>query len=176
VEGRRLKSGAVASVPAGLFLLLLGLYLLDRANGLAHAGKKDPLAGIVAWVPLMAGIIGLGNGLVQLRTSWRESIRPAAAPTTADIDNAKDVLASQPRWPHREHGERLLCAEGMPPDTSRALVCRGGVLPILDGLDELPGDARADILSALNRSMSGGRPTDPHLSHDPVRGVGRGGR
>ncbi|GAA2078830.1 NACHT domain-containing protein [Actinomadura alba] len=48
-----------------------------------------------------------------------------------------------------------LRAEGMPPDTPRTLAYRGEVLPVLDGLDELSDETRADILAALNRSMSG---------------------
>jgi hypothetical protein len=273
MERRRVKSGAVVSVLAGLFLLGLGLGLFRWASGLREAGHTNPFSGILAWVSLAASIIGLGNGLVQLLASWRKSTRPAAAPTTADIDKAKDILAglvmeqwmeetilrslADPEpipvpWRSTEHEELMdhprliaqgevafpslgghianmvndfralrcrrlvilggpgtgkttlavqlliellrtrvaeepvpvllpaarwdtnvhphvhdwlaacletdypaLCAEGMAPHTSRTLVCRGGVLPILDGLDELPGDARADILTALNRSMSG---------------------
>lgn len=46
-----------------------------------------------------------------------------------------------------------LLAENFGPDTSETLVHRGEVLPIIDGLDELPVGARADILAALNRTM-----------------------
>jgi hypothetical protein len=82
-------------------------------------------------------------------------------------DEPVPVLLSAARWDTKAHPQirdwlakcldmdyPALCAEGMPPNTSRTLVNRGGVLPILDGLDELPGDARADMLAALNRSMS----------------------
>jgi hypothetical protein len=37
----------------------------------------------------------------------------------------------------------------------RTLAARGHLLPVLDGLDELPGHARARVIAALNRSMSG---------------------
>lgn len=46
-----------------------------------------------------------------------------------------------------------LHAEETGPDATRTLATRGEVLPVLDGLDELPGEARAGILAALNRSM-----------------------
>lgn len=38
-------------------------------------------------------------------------------------------------------------------DTARALVERGKILPILDGLDELPVTLRADIVTALNDAV-----------------------
>jgi len=37
----------------------------------------------------------------------------------------------------------------------RTLAARSHILPVLDGLDELPGNARARMITALNRSMSG---------------------
>ncbi|RGA06328.1 NACHT domain-containing protein [Microbispora triticiradicis] len=40
------------------------------------------------------------------------------------------------------------------PDAARTLVGRGHILPILDGLDELPGDARASAIAALNGSLA----------------------
>ncbi len=40
------------------------------------------------------------------------------------------------------------------PDAARTLVDRGHILPILDGLDELPGDARAAAITALNGSLA----------------------
>ncbi|GLX00245.1 NACHT domain-containing protein [Microtetraspora sp. NBRC 16547] len=76
------------------------------------------------------------------------------------------VLLSATRWNTETHprlqdwlAECLgmdypaLHAEGFGPDTARALATRSEVLPILDGLDELPAEARAGILTALNRSM-----------------------
>jgi hypothetical protein len=37
----------------------------------------------------------------------------------------------------------------------RALTARGHILPILDGLDELPPTAQATVITALNRSLGG---------------------
>ncbi|MFB4280331.1 MULTISPECIES: NACHT domain-containing protein [unclassified Nonomuraea] len=76
------------------------------------------------------------------------------------------VLLSAARWDDRVH-PRLqdwlakslamdypaLRAEGLGPDIPETLVARGEVLPVIDGLDELPDHARADMLAALNRSM-----------------------
>ncbi|MFC4116677.1 NACHT domain-containing protein [Nonomuraea zeae] len=77
------------------------------------------------------------------------------------------VLLSAARWDDRVHprlqdwlAESLaldypaLRAEGLGPDIPHALVARGEVLPVIDGLDELPQHARADMLAALIRSMS----------------------
>ncbi|MEU4226376.1 NACHT domain-containing protein [Nonomuraea sp. NPDC026600] len=76
------------------------------------------------------------------------------------------VLLSAVRWNDRVH-PRLqdwlaaslaadypaLRAEGLGTDIPETLVARGEVLPVIDGLDELPEAARADMLTALNRSM-----------------------
>ncbi|MBF8193573.1 NACHT domain-containing protein, partial [Nonomuraea sp. K274] len=76
------------------------------------------------------------------------------------------VLLSASRWDDRVH-PRLqdwlaaslamdypaLRAEGLGPDIPETLVARGEILPVIDGLDELPGHARAGMLTALNRSM-----------------------
>lgn len=76
------------------------------------------------------------------------------------------VLLSAARWDAEVHprlqewlGDCLavdypaLAAAGFGPDTAKTLAVRGEVLPILDGLDELPGQARAGVLLALNHSM-----------------------
>ncbi|MER6000737.1 NACHT domain-containing protein [Nonomuraea angiospora] len=76
------------------------------------------------------------------------------------------VLVSAARWDDRVH-PRLqdwladslatdypaLCAASLGPDVPETLVARGEVLPVIHGLDELPGAARADMLTELNRSM-----------------------
>ncbi|WP_271220426.1 NACHT domain-containing protein [Streptosporangium carneum] len=77
------------------------------------------------------------------------------------------VLLSAARWDVDKHSELhewlrsclasdypALCAEELGPNLPRALATRGEVLPVLDGLDELPTKARSRILLALNRSMS----------------------
>ncbi|GII96784.1 NACHT domain-containing protein [Sinosporangium siamense] len=46
-----------------------------------------------------------------------------------------------------------LRAESLGSDIPETLVARGEVLPVIDGLDELPGSARVDMLTTLNRSM-----------------------
>ncbi|SDK79026.1 NACHT domain-containing protein [Nonomuraea jiangxiensis] len=76
------------------------------------------------------------------------------------------VLLSASRWDDRVHprlqdwlAESLamdypaLRAEGLGPGIPEALVARGEVLPVIDGVDELHDSARADLLGALNRSM-----------------------
>jgi hypothetical protein len=48
-----------------------------------------------------------------------------------------------------------LRSPGLGADVVRALTGRGQVLPILDGLDELPPPARAKVITALNSSLGG---------------------
>lgn len=48
-----------------------------------------------------------------------------------------------------------LRATGLGPDAPTTLAARGHVLPVLDGLDELPPPAQAAAITALNRSLSG---------------------
>ncbi|WP_433239597.1 NACHT domain-containing protein [Streptosporangium sp. CA-135522] len=76
------------------------------------------------------------------------------------------VLLSAARWDTKTHpwlqdwltacvdmDYPALRAEGLAPDIPRTLAARSEVLPVLDGLDELPAAARRDILRALNQSM-----------------------
>ncbi|MEV4111263.1 NACHT domain-containing protein [Nonomuraea sp. NPDC049695] len=85
---------------------------------------------------------------------------------TREPEEPIPVLLSAARWDDRVH-RRLqdwlaaslamdypaLCTEGLGVDMPDTLVARGEVLPVIDGLDELPDTARADMLTALNRSM-----------------------
>lgn len=48
-----------------------------------------------------------------------------------------------------------LRATALGDDCPRVLAARGHLLPVLDGLDELPGPARARVVVALNRSLGG---------------------
>ncbi|GAA1627014.1 NACHT domain-containing protein [Nonomuraea maheshkhaliensis] len=87
---------------------------------------------------------------------------------TREPDEPVPVLLSAARWDDREH-PRLqgwlaaslaldypaLRAEELGTDIPETLVARGEILPVIDGLDELPDHARADLLTALNRSMCG---------------------
>jgi hypothetical protein len=48
-----------------------------------------------------------------------------------------------------------LRATGLGPGAPAILAARGQILPVLDGLDELPPPAQAAVITALNRSLSG---------------------
>ncbi|MEV0165585.1 NACHT domain-containing protein [Nonomuraea fuscirosea] len=87
---------------------------------------------------------------------------------TREPDEPVPVLLSAARWDDRAH-PRLqdwlaaslamdypaLHAAELGTDIPETLVARGEILPVVDGLDELPDHARADLLAALNRSMCG---------------------
>ncbi|HEX2317018.1 MAG TPA: NACHT domain-containing protein, partial [Thermomonospora sp.] len=53
-------------------------------------------------------------------------------------------------------GHPVLRAPALGEDMPRLLAVRGQILPVLDGLDELPGPARATVIRALNRSLADG--------------------
>ncbi|TYB61356.1 NACHT domain-containing protein [Nonomuraea sp. PA05] len=76
------------------------------------------------------------------------------------------VLVSAARWDERAHPRMqdwlasflamdypALRADALGPGIPEALAARGELLPVIDGLDELPEHARTDMLRALNRSM-----------------------
>jgi hypothetical protein len=55
-----------------------------------------------------------------------------------------------------ERGYPALSAPALGQDLPRLLALRGQILPVLDGLDELPGPAQAAVIGALNRSLADG--------------------
>ncbi|MGW4523910.1 BTAD domain-containing putative transcriptional regulator [Amycolatopsis sp. NPDC004378] len=80
------------------------------------------------------------------------------------------VLLSLASWdPRRDHLDRwlagrladnhpaLLNARQYGPDAPTKLVLGGHVVPVLDGLDEMPADLRVTALDALDQTMSVGR-------------------
>jgi DNA-binding SARP family transcriptional activator len=86
-------------------------------------------------------------------------------------DEQIPVLLSLSTWdPHREHLDtwfaRRLVEEypglantgSYGRDTATRLVLAGRVIPVLDGLDEMPTSLRAAAIDALDRAVAGGRP------------------
>lgn len=59
-------------------------------------------------------------------------------------------------WLARRLGETYpaLRAADFGPGVARAMVAQGRVLPVLDGLDELPAPVRPDALAALNAALT----------------------
>ncbi|MFC4032302.1 BTAD domain-containing putative transcriptional regulator [Streptomyces polygonati] len=81
------------------------------------------------------------------------------------------VLVPLSSWdPHREHLHTWLArklveeypgldnAAAYGPDAAVRLVTEGRVLPVLDGLDEMPPALHAPAIDALDQALSGGRP------------------
>ncbi|MDF5758239.1 NACHT domain-containing protein [Spongiactinospora sp. TRM90649] len=91
-----------------------------------------------------------------------ELLRPAGR----DPDEPVPVLLTLTGWDTVEHprlhdwlAARLaetypaLRSPAFGPGAARALAARGEILPVLDGLDELPPQARERVVTALNRSL-----------------------
>ncbi|GAA4626965.1 NACHT domain-containing protein [Actinoallomurus vinaceus] len=87
---------------------------------------------------------------------------------TRTPDEPIPVLLPAADWDTDQHArlqdwvtERLLRdypalrAPGLGVDVGRALAARGHILPVLDGLDELPSAAQTKTVSALNHSLGG---------------------
>ncbi|WP_431931926.1 NACHT domain-containing protein [Nonomuraea jabiensis] len=257
------------SVVLGVLLLILATLTLTVPG---HLPKNLGItAGAANFLAAVMGAIGLGNGLVQFLSWWRKRGAAVAAPTSAEVATAKDILSglvtqqwrdetvlrslcdpepmplpwhsterreladrpeiiakgtvafpgldvhiadmarnfrslrcrrlvilggpgtgkttlavqlvlellrtrepqepvpvllSAARWDDRVYGRLqdwlaaslaldypALRAEGLGMDMPETLVARGEVLPVIDGLDELPDTARADMLTTLNRSL-----------------------
>ncbi|WP_176993710.1 NACHT domain-containing protein [Nonomuraea jiangxiensis] len=74
---------------------------------------------------------------------------PLAAWDAGTYPRLHDWLAAR-----LEQDYPALNAAELGPEVAAALVRRGRVLPVLDGLDELPDAARANVVTALNRSLA----------------------
>ncbi|WP_033262395.1 BTAD domain-containing putative transcriptional regulator [Amycolatopsis vancoresmycina] len=130
-------------------------------------GDLDDIAGAFAALPLpqlvVLGEPGSGKSVLALvLTLELLRVRAPGAPVP--------VLLSLASWdPRREHLDRWLAgrlAENHPAllnpreygrDAPTRLVLGGHVLPVLDGLDELPPDLRVAALDALDQTMAVGR-------------------
>ncbi len=130
-------------------------------------GDLDDIAGTFTALPVpqlvVLGEPGSGKSVLALMLTL-ELLR-ARAP-----GGPVPVLLSLASWdPRRDHLDRwlaarladdhpaLLNAREYGRDAPTRLVLGGHVLPVLDGLDEMPADLRAAALDALDQTMGGGR-------------------
>ncbi|MEV6638717.1 BTAD domain-containing putative transcriptional regulator [Amycolatopsis sp. NPDC051371] len=138
-----------------------------RAGKPARRGDLDDIAETFAALPerqlVVLGDPGSGKSVLALMLTL-ELLRTRTPGTPVP------VLLSLASWdPRREHLDRWLAgrlAENHPallnareygPGAPTRLVLGGHVVPILDGLDEMPTDLRAAALDALDQTMAVGR-------------------
>ncbi|MEV7095045.1 BTAD domain-containing putative transcriptional regulator [Amycolatopsis sp. NPDC051045] len=133
----------------------------------ALRGDLDDIAETFAALPVpqlvVLGDPGSGKSVLALMLTL-ELLRTRAP------DTPVPVLLSLASWdPRREHLDRwlasrladnhpaLLNAREYGTDAPTRLVLGGHVVPVLDGLDEMPADLRAAALDALDQTMAVGR-------------------
>jgi len=133
----------------------------------ALRGDLDDIAETYAALPVSQLVVlgdpGSGKSVLALMLTL-ELLRARAPGTPVP------VLLSLASWdPRREHLDRwlagrladnhpaLLNAREYGPDAPTRLVLGGHVVPILDGLDEMPTDLRVAALDALDQTMAVGR-------------------
>ncbi|WP_410667714.1 BTAD domain-containing putative transcriptional regulator [Amycolatopsis sp. cmx-4-68] len=133
----------------------------------ALRGDLDAIAETFAGLPVRQLVVlgdpGSGKSVLALMLTL-ELLRTRAPGAPVP------VLLSLASWdPRREHLDRwlagrladnhpaLLNAREYGPGASTRLVLGGHVVPVLDGLDEMPADLRAAALDALDQTMSVGR-------------------
>lgn len=140
---------------------------LARPGKPALRGDLDDIAEAFAAVParqlVVLGDPGSGKSVLALMLTL-ELLRTRAPGTPVP------VLLSLASWdPRRDHLDRwlagrladnhpaLLNARQYGPDAPTRLVLGGHVVPVLDGLDEMPTDLRVAALDALDQTMAVGR-------------------
>jgi DNA-binding SARP family transcriptional activator len=133
----------------------------------ALRGDLDAIAETFAALPVRQLVVlgdpGSGKSVLALMLTL-ELLRTRAAGAPVP------VLLSLASWdPRREHLDRwlaarladnhpaLLNAREYGPDAPTRLVLGGHVVPVLDGLDEMPADLRVAALDALDQTMALGR-------------------
>ncbi|SED03022.1 DNA-binding transcriptional activator of the SARP family [Amycolatopsis tolypomycina] len=147
--------------------------IMLRWSAVARAGKRvlrgdlDDIAGTFAALPVRQLVVlgdpGSGKSVLALMLTL-ELLRTRAP------DDPVPVLLSLASWdPQREHLDSWLAgrlAENHPAllnareygaGAPTRLVLGGHVVPVLDGLDEMPADLRAAALDALDQTMAVGR-------------------
>lgn len=135
---------------------------------LSFAGRSDQMAALAERFRSLRRrrlvvLGGAGSGKTTLAV---QLVLELLRPNTRGADEPVPVLLSVAGWdteiyPRLQDWLAVRLADAYPalrapelgPDAAGALVRGGSVLPVLDGLDELPEVARAKVVTALNRSL-----------------------
>lgn len=122
----------------------------DRISELAAAFR-----GLTRRRLVIAGDPGMGKttlAVLLLRQLLQDPLPAEPIPVMVPLAGWDPATERFRDWLARGLAETYpaLCAPALGPDLPRALVTERRVLPILDGLDELPEPLRPQVLSALN--------------------------
>lgn len=139
------------------------------AEGLVFAGRSDRIEELVEQFGALSRrrlviLGGPGSGKTTLAVQLLLALLDTRAPTDRVpvlLTLAGWDLQTHPRlqdWVAARLGDDYPGLRAVHPDTPRALVDRGMVLAVLDGLDELPEEYQPTVIAALNTALGATEP------------------
>jgi NACHT domain-containing protein len=126
----------------------------DRIGELAAAYRALPRRRLV-----LTGGPGTGKTTLALQLLL-ELLPPPGQPPTEPVPVLFSLASWDPNaaprvqdWLVAQLARTYPALAAISPNAASGLVAQGWILPVLDGLDEVPADRRASIITALNRSL-----------------------